>query len=134
MVLDLVGVPILRFSMVVGMDQELMASEERFGAYVEGLSEVIGRADRVEPYGFLIIEREAIPPSGPGWLAKRKALGIPKDYRPRGSADPSRTSRRKFNSDGETTPRRPAGASTTEMSVLSKRPVQPGEQETLMTQ
>ena len=88
----------------------------------------------IAAYGFLISERETIPPSGPGWLAKRKALGIPKDYRPRGSADPSGTSHRKFNSDGETTPRRPAGASTTEMSVLSKRPVQPTEQETLMTQ
>ena len=88
----------------------------------------------IAAYGFLISERETIPPSGPGWLAKRKALGIPKDYRPRGSADPSGTSRRKFNSDGETTPRRPAGASTTQMPLLSKEPVQPTEQENPMTQ
>lgn len=78
----------------------------------------------IAAYGFLISERETIPPSGPGWLAKRKALGIPKDYRPRGSADPSRTSRRKLNSHRETTPRRPAGANTTEMPLLWKAPEQ----------
>ena len=76
----------------------------------------------IAAYGFLISERETIPPSGPGWLAKRKALGIPKDYRPRGSADPSRTSRRKFNCDSKTMPRRPAGQNTTEMPMLWKGP------------
>ena len=74
----------------------------------------------IAAYGFLISERKTIPPSGPGWPAKRKALGIPEDYRPRGAADPSRTSRRKFNHDSETTPRRHARTDTTEMPLLWK--------------
>ena len=79
----------------------------------------------IAAYGFLISERQMIPPSGLGCLAKRKALGIPEDNPPRGSADPSRTSRRKFNCHGATTPRRHAGANTTEMPLLWKGPQQP---------
>lgn len=50
------------------MDQGLIASEQRFGAYVEGLSEVIGHADRVEPLGdycsglLLPLERKSVEP------------------------------------------------------------------------
>ena len=39
LVLDLVGISIPWFSMVVGMDQELIESEARFGIYVGALSE-----------------------------------------------------------------------------------------------
>ena len=80
----------------------------------------------IAAYGFLISERETIPPSGPGCFTKRKALGIPKDYRPRGSPDPSRTPRRKLNCDSQTMPRNPAGASKTEMPVLRQGAPQPG--------
>ena len=47
----------------------------------------------IAAYGFLISERETIPPSGPRWTARRKAFSLPQDYRPRGAANPSRTSR-----------------------------------------
>ena len=74
----------------------------------------------IAAYGFLISERETIPPSGPGWRGKREAFGIPKDYRPRASPDPSRTPRRNLNHNSETTHRLPARANPTEMPMLSK--------------
>ncbi len=46
----------------------------------------------IAAYGFLISERETIPPSAPraaAWLAQ---LELPADYRPRGAADPNRAS------------------------------------------
>ena len=51
----------------------------------------------IAAYGFLISERETIPPSAPRaprWLAKPE---LPADYRPRGAADPNRTSHCKFD-------------------------------------
>ena len=54
--------------MVAGMDQGIIESEVRFGAYVEALSEVIGHADRVEPLedycsGLLLpLERKSVEP------------------------------------------------------------------------
>lgn len=88
----------------------------------------------IAAYGFLISERETIPPSGPGWLIKRKATGIPKDYRPRGSPDPSRTSRRQFNPNRETTHRRPTRTNPTQMPLLSKDLEKAGQETDLMTQ
>ena len=40
----------------------------------------------IAAYGFLISERETIPPSGPGSCSRFKTLGLPAGYRPRGSA------------------------------------------------
>jgi SRSO17 transposase len=40
----------------------------------------------IAAYGFLISERETIPPSGPGSAGRRKAPVLPEGYRPRGSA------------------------------------------------
>ena len=50
-------------------------------------------------YGFLVSERETIPPSGPGscWTLKRPAL--PNGYRPRGAADPTPTTRPRLDRD-----------------------------------
>jgi SRSO17 transposase len=45
----------------------------------------------IAAYGFLISERETIPPSGPGAAPKRPPLAVPDGYRPRGAADPART-------------------------------------------
>lgn len=42
----------------------------------------------IAAYGFLISEREAIPPSAPCSAALLKAPAIPDSYRPRGSPDP----------------------------------------------
>src|SRR5262249_51695160 len=51
----------------------------------------------IAAYGFLISERETIPPSRPCVLEQREMLALPKDYRPRGSPDPNRAARPKLN-------------------------------------
>ena len=43
----------------------------------------------IAAYGFLISERETIPPSGPRPAAPLPASGLPCGYRPRGAADPA---------------------------------------------
>jgi SRSO17 transposase len=45
----------------------------------------------IAAYGFLICERQTIPPSGPGGAAKLKKPAVPGGYRPRGAADPTGT-------------------------------------------
>jgi SRSO17 transposase len=40
----------------------------------------------IAAYGFLTAERAMIPPSGPGYVARRQAPALPAGYRPRGSA------------------------------------------------
>ena len=50
-------------------------------------------------YGFLISEREMIPPSGPHCAGKLKKPAIPDSYRPRGAADPAPTSRSQLDRD-----------------------------------
>ena len=76
----------------------------------------------IAAYGFLISEREMIPPSGPSsgprWPERRKAFSFPEDYRPRGAADPSRTSRPQLNRDGETNHSRPAGPNAPALPML----------------
>jgi SRSO17 transposase len=47
----------------------------------------------IAAYGFLISERETIPPSGPRVAAGLPQLELPAGYRPRGAADPNRASR-----------------------------------------
>ena len=44
----------------------------------------------VAAYGFLISERETIPPSGPGAARRGAQAGLPSGYRPRGTTDPTR--------------------------------------------
>ena len=43
----------------------------------------------IAAYGFLISERELIPPSGPHCARGLKKPAIPNSYRPRGAADPA---------------------------------------------
>ena len=45
----------------------------------------------IAAYGFLIFERETIPPSGPGRAVQLSAPRVPTDYRPRGTATATRT-------------------------------------------
>src|SRR5271166_986099 len=45
----------------------------------------------IAAYGFLIAERGAIPPSGPGFSTPLSGSAIPEGYQPRGAADPTRT-------------------------------------------
>jgi SRSO17 transposase len=51
----------------------------------------------IAAYGFLIAERETIPPSGSRAAPQRPALGIPEDYRPRGAAHPTRAPHSKLD-------------------------------------
>jgi SRSO17 transposase len=45
----------------------------------------------IAAYGFLISERETIPPSGPASATQLKKLAVPEGYQPRGAANPART-------------------------------------------
>ena len=51
----------------------------------------------IAAYGFLVSERSSIPPSGPSATPFLKAPRLPKGYRPRGAAAPSRTPRRQLH-------------------------------------
>jgi SRSO17 transposase len=53
----------------------------------------------IAAYGFLISERETIPPSGPRSSAILAKPAIPGGYRPRGAADPAATARPQLNRD-----------------------------------
>jgi len=53
----------------------------------------------IAAYGFLVSERETIPPSGSGSSRPFKKLTVPNGYRPRGSAATARTSHPKLDCD-----------------------------------
>jgi len=62
----------------------------------------------IAAYGFLICERETIPPSGPRTAPRLAAPAVPQGYRPRGAAPPARTSHPQLDRDhAPTTHRRP---------------------------
>ena len=50
-------------------------------------------------YGFLISERETIPPSGPHSSGRLKTPSLPAGYRPRGAPDPAATARPQLDRD-----------------------------------
>src|SRR5215468_4611652 len=53
----------------------------------------------IASYGFLISERERIPPSGPHSAARIEKSPVPSDYRPRGASGPASAPRPKLNRD-----------------------------------
>ena len=53
----------------------------------------------IAAYGFLISERETIPPSAPRAAARLPQLELPADYRPRGAADPNRAAHPQLDRD-----------------------------------
>ena len=53
----------------------------------------------IAAYGFLISERETIPPSGPRCAGPFPPSALPNGYRPRGSAPASRTTHSKLDRD-----------------------------------
>jgi SRSO17 transposase len=57
----------------------------------------------IAAYGFLISQREAIPPSEPDKTQNRQKPGLPNGYRPRGSPDPARATRIRFDRNRPTT-------------------------------
>ena len=81
----------------------------------------------IAAYGFLISERETIPPSAPRSTALFQAPALPEDYRPRGSAAASRTAHPKLDCDHASTahlrPRqKPAAMSMLRRSNRTQKP------------
>ena len=84
-------------------------------------------------YGFLISERELIPPSGPHCAGRVKKLAIPDSYRPRGAPDPDPTSRSKLDRDAALPLDRSNRQSAAKMPVLHT-PTHKKDASWLMTQ
>ena len=72
----------------------------------------------IAAYGFLISERETIPPSGPRCAVQFPPSALPDDYRPRGSAPAARTAHSKLDRNHAPTPDRRARPQTAAMSML----------------
>jgi SRSO17 transposase len=88
----------------------------------------------IAAYGFLISERETIPPSGPRTPSNVQKPAIPAGYRPRGAADPARAPHPELDHHHATTPHRGTRQKPRPMSML-QRPTQTNDtSSTLMTQ
>ncbi|MGH8703436.1 MAG: IS701 family transposase [Burkholderiales bacterium] len=72
----------------------------------------------IAAYGFLISERETIPPSGPRSATLFPELAISDGYRPRGSADTARTPHSKLDRNHAPTPHRRSRQDPAAMSML----------------
>jgi SRSO17 transposase len=87
----------------------------------------------IAAYGFLISERETIPPSGPRPALPFAALAIPDGHRPRGAADPARTSHPQLDHDHATAIDRRSRQKPVTMPVL-RTSDRDGKAPKLMTQ
>src|SRR5258707_1143801 len=76
----------------------------------------------IAAYGFLISERETIPPSGPCVTQKLPPLAVPDGYRSRGAADPTRTTHLKLDRHHATTSHRRPRQEPRSMSMLQRAP------------
>src|SRR5207344_1802661 len=72
-------------------------------------------------YGFLISQREMIPPSGPHCAGKLKKPAIPDSYRPRGAADLAPTSRSQLDRHAASVLDRRDRKNAAKMSILRKQ-------------
>jgi SRSO17 transposase len=72
----------------------------------------------VAAYGFLISEKETIPPSGPARTWQRAQFALPDGYQPRGSAAAFATPHAALNRNLAYPPRADFGARTATMSLL----------------
>jgi hypothetical protein len=72
----------------------------------------------IAAYGFLIAERETIPPSAPRSSRRLAKPAIPGSYRPRGAPDPTSTSRPQLDRDGPSTIDRRHRRNSAAMPVL----------------
>ena len=72
----------------------------------------------IAAYGFLISERETIPPSGPRAPQGRQSPAVPEGYRPRGAADPARAPHPKLDRDNAPSPHNRAGKEARPMPLL----------------
>src|SRR5260370_10603351 len=76
----------------------------------------------IAAYGFLISERETIPPSGPCVTQKLPPLAVPDGYRSRGAADPARTTHVKLDCHHAPTSHRRPRQEPRSMSMLQRAP------------
>ena len=85
-------------------------------------------------YGFLVSERETIPPCGSRATTFFKEPAIPNGYRPRGSAAANRTTRPELDRDHAPTLDRSARSQTVEMPMLRGSNSEKTATQTLVTQ
>jgi SRSO17 transposase len=88
----------------------------------------------IAAYGFLICERETIPPSGPRTAAKLQKLALPSGYRPRGAAAPARATHPQLDCDPAPTAHRRPRLKAPSMSMLPRPTNAKDRQSTFMTQ
>jgi hypothetical protein len=88
----------------------------------------------IAAYGFLIAERGALPPSGPTSAALLSGSGLPKGYRPRGAADPTRTTRPKLDRHSPATAHRRSRQEPPEMPLLQRADPENDKNSRLLTQ
>ena len=88
----------------------------------------------IAAYGFLISERETIPPSAPRSTAMFQAAGVPEGYRPRGSTAAARAAHSKHDCDHAPTARSRPHQTLAAVSVLRRSDQKPGEVQNFMTQ
>ena len=74
----------------------------------------------IAAYGFLVSERETIPPSAPRSSRMLTKPAIPNGYRPRGAPDPARTSRPKLDRHRAPTHHRRSRQALATMPMLSR--------------
>jgi SRSO17 transposase len=88
----------------------------------------------IAAYGFLICERETIPPSGPCAAANLQKPALPDGYRPRGAADPPRTAHSQLDRHHAQTPHRRARQEPPPMPVLQRASTPDDISSAVMTQ
>lgn len=72
----------------------------------------------IAAYGFLVSERETIPPSGPRTAAPRQIPAVPEGHRPRGGTDPTRASHPELDRNHAPEADRPIRQKPRTMSML----------------
>ena len=88
----------------------------------------------IAAYGFLIAERGALPPSGPTSAALLSGSGLPQGYRPRGAADPTRTTRPQLDRHSPATAHRRPRQEPPQMSLLQRADPENDKNSRLLTQ
>jgi SRSO17 transposase len=88
----------------------------------------------IAAYGFLISERETIPPSGPSAAQKFQKPPVSNGYRPRGAAIPPRAAYPELDRDPQTAPHRRPRQEPRQMSVLPCPAKTPNHPASFMTQ
>jgi SRSO17 transposase len=88
----------------------------------------------IAAYGFLISERETIPPSGPGSSGRGAQTGLPEGYRPRGAADSTRAAYPQLDRHHAPTPHRCPRQTPAAMSMLRTKGPRQHPSSTNMTQ